>query len=321
QHSRTTRVVELLQSVCHECGGLDWRSYDLRWPRADGVTVSLPGRMLLFERPAICRALRETTSRLSDVETAGSRHFGLTAEAEVQRDPASGREFLCVYVAGIEPGSAADEAGLMPGDELVAVNDRLVSQLDMVYIENLFDKSSSLTLLVRSSRHQQQPPTQQQQPLTSMNSKMQARPARLQQSATIDSGELATRRAQQLKRQANVASSSPDTGSHCQSNSSASSATVDPSLVRPSVESRLRMTSLELLETERVYVECLRTLSVRYLEPLCDWLSPPSPPKELRQLTETVAGQLSTPAHAEFLHALKQRWRHRQQRRHQGLAG
>uniref|UniRef100_A0A1I8HL33 PDZ domain-containing protein n=1 Tax=Macrostomum lignano TaxID=282301 RepID=A0A1I8HL33_9PLAT len=296
----TTRVVELLQSVCHECGGLDWRSYDLRWPRADGVTVSLPGRMLLFERPAICRALRETTSRLSDVETGRERDTLPRPRFNAIRP--AGANFLCVYVAGIEPGSAADEAGLMPGDELVAVNDRLVSQLDMVYIEDLFDKSSSLTLLVRSSRHQQQPPTQQQQPLTSMNSKMQARPARLQQSATIDSGELATRRAQQLKRQANVASSSPDTGSHCQSNSSASSATVDPSLVRPSVESRLRMTSLELLETERVYVECLRTLSVRYLEPLCDWLSPPSPPKELRQLTETVAGLAAF--HAEFLHAL-----------------
>uniref|UniRef100_A0A1I8JB06 PDZ domain-containing protein n=1 Tax=Macrostomum lignano TaxID=282301 RepID=A0A1I8JB06_9PLAT len=302
--TRPPRVVELLQSVCHECGGLDWCSYDLRWPRADGVTVSLPGRMLLFESSDLQYAeLCEKQRRVCRMsKRQGARHFGLTAEAEVQRDPASGREFLCVYVAGIEPGSAADEAGLIPGDELVAVNDRLVSQLDMVYIEDLFDKSSSLTLLVRSSRHQQQPPTQQQQPLTSMNSKMQARPARLQQSATIDSGELATRRAQQLKRQANVASSSPDTGSHCQSNSSASSATVDPSLVRPSVESRLRMTSLELLETERVYVECLRTLSVRYLEPLCDWLSPPSPPKELRQLAETVAGLAAF--HAEFLHAL-----------------
>ncbi|PVD27952.1 hypothetical protein C0Q70_10528 [Pomacea canaliculata] len=79
--------------------------------------------------------------------------FGFAVEAELAEDFDRDDE-LQVYVCEITPGGVAEKAGLIVGDEILVINGKIVSELDMVYIETLLHESRTLFLTVRSMRTQ-----------------------------------------------------------------------------------------------------------------------------------------------------------------------
>ncbi len=43
-------------------------------------------------------------------------------------------------------------SGLIPGDEIVVINGKVIAELDMVYVENLLQDSTTVTMTIRSCR-------------------------------------------------------------------------------------------------------------------------------------------------------------------------
>ncbi|XP_052808753.1 protein still life, isoform SIF type 1-like isoform X2 [Mya arenaria] len=84
---------------------------------------------------------------LSKNET--NRDFGLKIEAELAEDQ-DREDDLRIYIAEVRPGSLAASKGMRTTDEIVVINGKIVSDLDMVYVESLLTESSAICFVVRS---------------------------------------------------------------------------------------------------------------------------------------------------------------------------
>lgn len=65
---------------------------------------------------------------------------------------ATGDNFKRIMVSRVEPGSAADEAGITANDEITAVNLKAVSKMSIVDIDNLFKSKPNRSILVEIYR-------------------------------------------------------------------------------------------------------------------------------------------------------------------------
>lgn len=61
---------------------------------------------------------------------------------------AEGQELNAIIVNRIEPGSAADIAGIEPGDRIIAINFKYVSDISIQDIDNIFRSSPDRSLLI-----------------------------------------------------------------------------------------------------------------------------------------------------------------------------
>ncbi|XP_053396919.1 protein still life, isoform SIF type 1-like isoform X1 [Mercenaria mercenaria] len=77
------------------------------------------------------------------------KDYGLKIEAELAED-CDRDDDLRIYVANVRPDSLADRKGLKASDEIVIINSKVVSELDMVYVESLLTESDTIYLTVRS---------------------------------------------------------------------------------------------------------------------------------------------------------------------------
>lgn len=84
--------------------------------------------------------------------------FGLQVEAELAEDVEE-EDQLRVFVSEVPRGGLAHRRGLQVGDEILVLNSRVVSELDMVYVEQVLHTDLSITLTVRSCRLQRPPNT------------------------------------------------------------------------------------------------------------------------------------------------------------------
>ncbi|CAH1798643.1 unnamed protein product [Owenia fusiformis] len=83
--------------------------------------------------------------------------FGFEIEAELAEDTERDDE-LCVFVSEMKEGALGQTQGLIVGDEILVINGRVVSDLDMVYIEALLQECPTVCLTIRSCRTER--PTQ-----------------------------------------------------------------------------------------------------------------------------------------------------------------
>ncbi|MVN92044.1 aspartyl protease family protein [Mucilaginibacter aquatilis] len=65
---------------------------------------------------------------------------------------AAGAELNRIVISRVEPGSAADEAGIMANDEITTVNFKRVDKMSMVDIDNLFKSKDKRNILVEIRR-------------------------------------------------------------------------------------------------------------------------------------------------------------------------
>ncbi|MDT3403458.1 PDZ domain-containing protein [Mucilaginibacter terrae] len=65
---------------------------------------------------------------------------------------ATGEDFRRVIISRVEPGSAADEAGIMANDEILAINFKPVDKMKIVDIDNLFKSKNERSILVEINR-------------------------------------------------------------------------------------------------------------------------------------------------------------------------
>lgn len=68
---------------------------------------------------------------------------------------AGGSDYKHIIVSRVEPGSAADEAGIKANDEITAVNLKSVSQITMVEIDNLLKSRENRSILIEICRNKQ----------------------------------------------------------------------------------------------------------------------------------------------------------------------
>ncbi|WP_345949864.1 PDZ domain-containing protein [Mucilaginibacter sp. PAMB04274] len=65
---------------------------------------------------------------------------------------ATGADFKRILISRVEPGSAADEAGITANDEITAINFKAVTKMNMIDIDNLFKSREKRNILVEISR-------------------------------------------------------------------------------------------------------------------------------------------------------------------------
>lgn len=66
---------------------------------------------------------------------------------------ATGDNYKRVVISRVEPGSAADEAGITANDEIIAINFKPIDKMTIVDIDNLFKSKIDRSLLVEISRN------------------------------------------------------------------------------------------------------------------------------------------------------------------------
>ncbi|XP_041354996.1 protein still life, isoforms C/SIF type 2-like isoform X2 [Gigantopelta aegis] len=219
--------------------------------------------------------------------------FGFAVEAELAEDLDRDDE-LRVYVCEITPGSVAEKRGLLVGDEILVINGKVISELDMVYIETLLHESRTLFLTIRSFRTKPPvsdfitdhastyidsmvcPPPPSQPRITEKligdlivpapvlsaadGGEKKSSPKLVKQEVPTDQIDALLKGAEQVTaicRNSNGTMQSQTSGSTC-------------SVRTLSDAQRLRKVIMELIETERAYVKDLNCLMERYLVPLQD---------------------------------------------------
>ncbi|XP_036357057.1 protein still life, isoform SIF type 1 isoform X5 [Octopus sinensis] len=146
-------VQDLLEFVCSK-RGLSTADHFVRLQVSQG-NYSIPHRCelikkLKYEAIEVCQKSLfhiELTKSVADPE------FGFRVEAELS-DHYDKDDELQVYVCEIKPGGLAHRKGLIPGDEILIINGKIVSELDMVFIEALLHESHSLCMTVQTCRVQ-----------------------------------------------------------------------------------------------------------------------------------------------------------------------
>ncbi|CAG5118110.1 unnamed protein product, partial [Candidula unifasciata] len=211
--------------------------------------------------------------------------FGFAVEAELAEDYDRDDE-LRVFVCDVTKDGVADKRGLIVGDEIMVINGKIVSELDMVYIETLLHESRTLFLTVRSMRTQ--PPRSNfiQRHTDAYIDKMVVPPPPHQSRLSEKSiGNLivpapdasgSARAKDRILRNSSPAhiddllKSAEEVTAICQKDGVLKMTSEDGTVtMKPlSDAQRMRKAIMELVETERAYVKDLKCLTERYLEPL-----------------------------------------------------
>ncbi|EEB20227.1 still life, sif, putative [Pediculus humanus corporis] len=77
--------------------------------------------------------------------------WGFSVEAELIEN-ADKQDELCCYVSRVEDKSVAMQNGIIKGDEIMVINGAIVSDLDMMYLESVLQEELALCMMMRSSR-------------------------------------------------------------------------------------------------------------------------------------------------------------------------
>ncbi|XP_030850377.1 protein still life, isoforms C/SIF type 2 isoform X3 [Strongylocentrotus purpuratus] len=147
-------VQDLLISSCTN-RKMDYHNYYVRFKLAlrFGANYTIPDKTAIlydekYDEIEICtKSIHQV--ELYKVDETGT--FGCSLEAELG-DDIEQEDQLCVFISSLESGGLAYHQDLQVGDEILVFNGRVVCDLDMLYIENLLQTSTSLTLTVRSCR-------------------------------------------------------------------------------------------------------------------------------------------------------------------------
>lgn len=102
----------------------------------------------------ICFALELDIDSVPDCERQISNDFGMTLEGQLFCKNSSLIE-LHVFCNHIRWGAVADIEGLAEDDEIVSLNGILVSEVDMMFIEQILSEETKIELIVRSSRFEE----------------------------------------------------------------------------------------------------------------------------------------------------------------------
>ncbi|XP_061171231.1 protein still life, isoform SIF type 1-like isoform X4 [Saccostrea echinata] len=289
--NKQSTAQDLLESVCNQ-RQLDPQDHYVRITQSDtppNTYIVLDPKdnikNMKYESIEVCQ---KSVVQLHLVKSPGDTEFGFTVEAELAEDFDKDDE-LRLYVSQVTPGSVAHRSQMSIGDEILVINGKIVSDLDMVYIETLLHESKSLVITVRSlkTNHSQAAVTGSQSEISSMMCPpppSQSRiPENIIENLTVPSPQescspdevdclrkpgslpdLAGSQIDQLIKNAEQVTSICRTESepnvldgHIHQNSKSLSEA-----------QKLRKVIMELIETERAYVKDLNCLTEQYLIPL-----------------------------------------------------
>ncbi|GAB1600635.1 protein still life, isoform SIF type 1-like isoform X8 [Argonauta hians] len=278
-------VQDLLEFVCSK-RGLSTADHFVRLQVSQG-NYSIPHRCelikkLKYEAIEVCQKSLfhiELTKSVADPE------FGFRVEAELS-DHYDKDDELQVYVCEIKSGGLAHRKGLIPGDEILIINGKIVSELDMVFIEALLHESHSLCMTVQTCRVQVPTVVNAGGPSDTNDSIIQntmGTPPQPRDKAIADlsvgspgrdsrQGTLSPRKSPlppklSPKEIDVLLKNSEQVTAMCRLPNDPYQFGDTPS--RPLSEAqKLRKVIMELLETERAYVKDLNVLIERYLNPL-----------------------------------------------------
>ncbi|XP_064601963.1 protein still life, isoform SIF type 1-like isoform X2 [Liolophura sinensis] len=296
-------VQELLEAVCNK-RQLDPRDHFVRFRVAGSSnSYSVPDKSDYiskqnFDSIEVCQ---KSMFQVELVKRGGHTAFGFSIEAELAEDSERDDE-LQVYVSDVQRGGLADLKGLLVGDEILVINGKVVSELDMVYVETLLQEAQVVCLTVRSCRTQRpystfmmehadlyidnmvcRPPPSQSRlsqkilgeltvpaPLNGRdepNQRPHSSPKKVPAPALSPSQiDALLKGAEQVTAMCKSPQKSQSPGSQ---QHNLSETTVTAQYAKPLSEAqKLRKVIMELIDTERGYVKDLICLTERYLEPL-----------------------------------------------------
>ncbi|XP_055889576.1 protein still life, isoform SIF type 1-like isoform X3 [Biomphalaria glabrata] len=218
--------------------------------------------------------------------------FGFAVEAELADDQDRDDE-LRVYVCDVTKDGVADRRGLIVGDEILVINSKIVSELDMVYIETLLHESRSLFLTVRSMRTQPPrtdfiqkhtdayinnmvvppPPAQSRLSDRSLGNLIVPAPSADKSTKEVPVLSVAKDRISRSVSPAQIDTlleKAEEVTAICRKEETLTITNEDGTVVSKPLSDaqRMRKAIMELVETERAYVKDLKCLTERYLEPL-----------------------------------------------------
>ncbi|XP_050393235.1 protein still life, isoform SIF type 1 isoform X3 [Patella vulgata] len=297
---KQTAVKDLLESVCNK-RQLNPRDHYVRIKPVGSQDdrFIVPDRhesikRLKYDAIEVCQ---KSIFQLELTKTSKDGVFGFAVEAELAEDFDRDDE-LQVYVCDVTKGSVADKHGLIVGDEILVINSKIVSELDMVYIETLLHESRTLFLTVRSFRTQPPtsdfitqhadayisnmvcppPPSQSRISEKIIGNLIVPAPVNTETGEDTESSKHSSpSKSSQDKSSQEISSDQIDAllkGAEqvtaiCRDPNSKAEVIERPVTPRPlSDAQRMRKVIMELIETERAYVKDLNCLTERYLEPL-----------------------------------------------------
>ncbi|KAL3882118.1 hypothetical protein ACJMK2_028489, partial [Sinanodonta woodiana] len=291
---KITTVQDILEYVCN------WRQLN---PRDHYVRVKLPG-VADFVYPDRNENVRKMKCEVVDIcqkcifqiqLTKSEAHvtYGIKIEAELAED-CERDDDLRIYIREVIPGSLAQSRGLIIGDEILVLNGKVVSELDMVYVETILLESQSLCLTVRSLRSSPPPTAVTVQDTNKLIEKMTCPPPPSQPRISdkdlgtlvvpspsgVISEESPSTSQQSLDPLPNLSPNQIDallkgadqvTAICREPDQTTGPATTEGNITvskHLSETEKLKKVIMELIETERAYVKDLNCLIERYLEPL-----------------------------------------------------
>ncbi|KAL4232685.1 T-lymphoma invasion and metastasis-inducing protein 1 [Mactra antiquata] len=208
------------------------------------------------------------------------KDYGLKIEAELAED-CDREDDLRIYVAEVRADSLADNKGLKASDEILVINGKVVSELDMVYVETLLTESNTICLTVRSIYPPTGNVTIETMPVTCPPPPSQSRisdnsidnlkiPLPSSGCSSADTSIQNSPHSHYAKQKLSsdqvdaLLQSADQVTAICRETSD----DVSINNRQLSEVERLRKVIMELVDTERIYVKDLNCLLERYLEPL-----------------------------------------------------
>ncbi|KAK3097345.1 hypothetical protein FSP39_008828 [Pinctada imbricata] len=296
---KRTTVQDLLESVCSKRQLNPCDHYvRIKLPNTPPGNYTIPDsqeniKRLRYESIEVCQ---KSVFQLQLVKSSADSEFGFAVEAELAEDY-DREDDLRLYVSNVTAGSVAQRNGLAIGDEILIINGQIVSELDLVYIEEVLHSSKGLCLTVRSLRTFipsqcvktdtpnidtmvcPPPPSQSRIPekvldgLTvpaPQDNPEVAKDQKTKQTGDQQGGDSPTPRTNQPPSQIDSLLQGADqVTSICrQRNDSDENGQAIPPSKPLSEAQKLRKVIMELIDTERAYVKDLNFLTERYLEPL-----------------------------------------------------
>ncbi|XP_033741186.1 protein still life, isoform SIF type 1-like isoform X2 [Pecten maximus] len=288
---KKTSVQHLLESVCSKRQLNPSDHYvRIKMPNAPQGNYYIPDmqdniKKLKYESIEVCQ---KSVFQLDLQKNECDTEFGFAVEAELAEDIERDDE-LRLYVSNVLQNGIAHRTGLIIGDEILVINGKIVSELDMVYIEAMLHESMSLCLTVRSLRTQP-PPTSVAVDPADINRMVCPPPpsqsrisekslGKLTVPAPVANGDHKNTTSPKHESMPNLSptqidallESADQVTAICRTGSDNTMANNMDSVhnYKPLSESqKLRKVIMELIETERAYVKDLNFLTERYLEPL-----------------------------------------------------
>ncbi|XP_070568887.1 rho guanine nucleotide exchange factor TIAM1-like isoform X3 [Ptychodera flava] len=150
----------LVQDVLYNCcmkRQMDYQNYyiALRKSTTAGLKQYVPDRYVFMDKQeydeieVLAKSIHQV--ELYKYTDDPMMTFGFSIEAELG-DDSEEEDQLCVFISEIQPAGLAYHQDLQVGDELLVINGKVVCDLDMLYIEQLIQQETALTLTVRSCR-------------------------------------------------------------------------------------------------------------------------------------------------------------------------